>query len=485
MKHIILFFMMAATIAAGDITISKDSLRVYNNPISSYADGIMLVNHAMSAVHLDSAFILFDDFDTTGSGKYGLDGRLQAQWKERNSPVGYTYWNLEKTGGSLYNMTQQISAASNPVPLGFTGLDDSLQIVMMEIGTCLGCSGLPTWYPPFVKGKMELRFSSGQTLFIKLYSDDRRNPAVMQPCASYQCDSMVVRKILDENNMADVPVGSFSTRSNDRIISLQLKFNLAAAVSLPKQLTKLSSEIGRLSALQQLDFSGNKLDTLPGDIGRLGNLVILIAGRNILSVLPDSITRCTKLTHLILDNNQIKNLPDSLYKLRSLKQLSVTRNKLSDLPPNIEKLDSLQFLYIIGNSICTLPDQVIAWKKKLPMYLSSLFEPEWPDSQSCGETNINFRHSNTPLVATSIIRRIVQEKGAIVICTGVGVKSISLFDAAGRVVARQTVLAMQQGFSTFRLNTSSLRGGVYYLCVETDKRSGHRKGVQMLSVGVE
>jgi hypothetical protein len=49
---------MATTIAAGDITISKDSLRIYNDPFSSYADGITLVNHSVSAVHLGSVLIL-------------------------------------------------------------------------------------------------------------------------------------------------------------------------------------------------------------------------------------------------------------------------------------------------------------------------------------------------------------------------------------------------------------------------------------------
>jgi hypothetical protein len=102
-----------------------------------------------------------------------------------------------------------------------------------------------------------------------------------------------------------------------------------------------------------------------------------------------------------------------------------------------------------------------------------------------GETNINNHLLNASLGTTSIIRSIVEEKGVLAIETGGDVKLVSLFDAAGRVVAREAVSPMQHGFNTFRLNTSSLRGGVYYLSIETNKGSGHRKCVQILSVGLE
>jgi hypothetical protein len=142
--------MMGGTALSQNITTSKDSLRTCNPLTSVCSDSVMLVNHTATAVYLDSAFILFDEFDTAGSGRYGLDGRLQVQWTERNSPKGKTSWKLEKTDEHLYIVKQQISSVLNPVSLYFSGQDDTLQIASLEIGTCLGCSGIPTRSPLYI-----------------------------------------------------------------------------------------------------------------------------------------------------------------------------------------------------------------------------------------------------------------------------------------------------------------------------------------------
>jgi|GEM_PF-2573741 len=459
----LLVLLLGWAVSAQDITISKDSLKIYNNPVSSLSDGIIVVNHGSSYVFVDSAFIEFEEFDTAGSTQYGLDGRLQAQWCERNTPAGNTYWDLTNSGDGLYSMKQRGSAASNPVPLGLGANGDTLKISMMEIGTCLQCSGVPTWFPPYVRGRMELRFTNGQKIFIRLYSDDLRTDQTFTPCDSYECDSMVVRAILDENKMTDVSAISFATIANNRIVSLMWKYLITAAVSLPMQLTKLSSDIGRLSELGKLDVSGNNLDSL-----------------------PESIIRCSKLEYLFLDRNSLVKLPDSISKLQSLKTISVTVNKLTSLPPGIEKLSSLNLFYISRNSICTLPDNVIDWMKKLQTYISSSrYEPMWPDSQSCGGTGIGYNPSISAPAANKVFRSITQKNGLLIIQAAHDVKSVSLFNAAGRVVSKKDALSLQQGFSTFKLNTGNLKSGAYYLSAETGKTNAVSECVRVLPVGPE
>jgi hypothetical protein len=186
------------------ITRSKDTLQLYNNPALSGTDQIRFVSYNKNATHMDSAVITFDEFDTTGLGATGLD-KLTAQWRERSTPVGMTYFNLQKIDAKKYRMVQRPSAASNPVPLGFDVPGETLYITQMEIGTCLDCSGLPAWYPPHVKGTMELHFTSGQIIRIRLITDYSSAAAgeVAQRAAELQ-----IGKVLNNGNMLTVASGT-------------------------------------------------------------------------------------------------------------------------------------------------------------------------------------------------------------------------------------------------------------------------------------
>jgi hypothetical protein len=67
MKKLLLFvFVMVNYVFSDDITLSKDSLKVCNNKFSSLRDGINMTNNSDHTISLDSAYLLFDNFDTTG-----------------------------------------------------------------------------------------------------------------------------------------------------------------------------------------------------------------------------------------------------------------------------------------------------------------------------------------------------------------------------------------------------------------------------------
>jgi Leucine rich repeat len=70
-------------------------------------------------------------------------------------------------------------------------------------------------------------------------------------------------------------------------------------------LTSVPEWLSALTALTELDLSGNELTALPGWLGNLTTLTQLDLWYNRLTSLPDEIGRLTGLTQLDLSGNQL------------------------------------------------------------------------------------------------------------------------------------------------------------------------------------
>ena len=91
----------------------------------------------------------------------------------------------------------------------------------------------------------------------------------------------------------------------------------------------LPTSIHRLTKLEKLDLSGNKLTELPAEINDLRELRELWVRNNQLVGLPTSIQRLTKLEELDLSGNKLTELASEISDLRELRELSVIRNPLT------------------------------------------------------------------------------------------------------------------------------------------------------------
>jgi len=137
------------------------------------------------------------------------------------------------------------------------------------------------------------------------------------------------------------------TMDNGRVARLLLEdFGLTGAVP---------AEIGRLSALRDLDLGGNQLTSLPAEIGRLTSLEGLSLIGNRLTSVPAEIGQLTALEELGLSGNQLTSLPAEIGQLTSLKELNLIGNLLTSLPAEIGQLTSLKELYLGGNLLTSLP----------------------------------------------------------------------------------------------------------------------------------
>ena len=120
-------------------------------------------------------------------------------------------------------------------------------------------------------------------------------------------------------------------------------------------LPKLVTE--RLNYVQKLDLSHNKIAALP-DLSRFTALEELDLTGNLLETLPEELGTVTTLRSLALNGNVLTALPRSLGQLGQLERLELNNNNLEALPKELGRLSHLEVLMLSGNKLCELPDSL-------------------------------------------------------------------------------------------------------------------------------
>ena len=140
------------------------------------------------------------------------------------------------------------------------------------------------------------------------------------------------------------------TIENGRVVELLLEgLGLTGAVP---------AEVGRLSALKQLNLSDNQLTSVPAEIGQLTSLVNLDLSGNQLTSVPAEIGQLTSLVELDLGNNQLTSVPAEIGQLTSLQKLWLSGNTLTSAPAEIGQLTSLQKLWLSGNQLTSVAAEI-------------------------------------------------------------------------------------------------------------------------------
>ena len=259
----------------------------------------------------------------------------------------------------------------------------------------------------------------------------------MQYCGAmpeYQQDSMAVRAILDSNGMQNTKVRLVTYARNGRIRRLDwsqmglkvIPGEIGRLTALEQinlfdnQINSISPKFGSLFNLVALNIGKNKLTSIPNSFGDLNKLRILDIRANQLVSIPDSIIACDSLDTFILTGNNISILPDSFSSMRllylllganplqsfpaqlcnmmSLKYLGLSVCALISIPPEIGNMQNIEHFWIDNNALTTLPDQITNCNKIIDLdvkynhictvspavdqWLTAL-QPDWKAGQSC------------------------------------------------------------------------------------------------------
>ncbi|MGI8419204.1 MAG: leucine-rich repeat domain-containing protein [Candidatus Levyibacteriota bacterium] len=130
------------------------------------------------------------------------------------------------------------------------------------------------------------------------------------------------------------------------------------------QIATVSSDIGNMYSLQQINFLGNNLYAFPA-VDKLQNLQLIDLSYNHLTKLPSGVTKLKKVTSLHASDNQLTDQAVAdISRLTKLISLDLGDNKLTKVPSGIENIKSLQYIRLAGNNINAT--EIAKLKQKLP-----------------------------------------------------------------------------------------------------------------------
>ncbi len=167
--------------------------------------------------------------------------------------------------------------------------------------------------------------------------------------------------LLSFPNLKDLNIG-FEFTALEALDHLSGLKRLRWSPGYPHNLKTLSSKIGLLTNLIELDLSYNHLTTLPPEIGQLTSLERLnLSFENSIGVLPPEFGNLTNLKELEAYNNRHPDGLSSIPNLRGLTKLAklgLRCNRFSPLTPDIGRLVNLQDLDLSANELKELPPEI-------------------------------------------------------------------------------------------------------------------------------
>jgi len=114
--------------------------------------------------------------------------------------------------------------------------------------------------------------------------------------------------------------------------------------------------LSSLSNLENLDFSGFNLNTVPSEINGLSHLKNLNLSNNAISNFS-ALNGMNSLQEINISSNNLSSLPSEITSLTSLKALNISNNNIA-LFTNLQNLQNLEWLSLENNSIANIPSEI-------------------------------------------------------------------------------------------------------------------------------
>ncbi|XP_053325959.1 volume-regulated anion channel subunit LRRC8C [Spea bombifrons] len=147
--------------------------------------------------------------------------------------------------------------------------------------------------------------------------------------------------------------------------NLKKMVNLTELELIHCDLERIPHSIFSLLTLQDLDLKENNIKSIEEIVSfqHLRKLTALKLWYNSISYIPEHIKKLTSLERLYFSHNKIEILPSHLFLCHKLRFLDLSYNDIRFIPPEIGVLQSLQFFSIACNKVESVPDELYFCKK--------------------------------------------------------------------------------------------------------------------------
>jgi Leucine-rich repeat (LRR) protein len=117
-----------------------------------------------------------------------------------------------------------------------------------------------------------------------------------------------------------------------RFFSMDISTFAVKKLQLTGNMAEVPADLIKLSKLEGLDLSRNKIDILPDFIGEvMVNLTELNLNHNALQSIPDNIENLTNMVKLNLSHNMLTGIPNCIKYLPNLKSIDLSYNPINDV----------------------------------------------------------------------------------------------------------------------------------------------------------
>ncbi|KAF8561182.1 hypothetical protein P879_04809 [Paragonimus westermani] len=208
----------------------------------------------------------------------------------------------------------------------------------------------------------------------------------------------------------------------------------------------IPSEIFECPLLQVVDFSCNRLSSVPKAIDKAKGLLVLNLSKNQITAVPSEVfVQCTDLMFLDLSDNQLESLPAQLRRCLCrcgrLKRLNLNSNRLLTLPDAIHYLrESLEQFDVDHNPQLRLPPKPAELQKGAGLaYYNIDFSLEAQLRQICGKPPESSDATYHAKDTASRLRRMRRRRGE-----GAGEDSRCVLEGMQRVAREKDALLRQR-----------------------------------------